>query len=1015
MSSTTSIKFKYESIHNPQAWHFLEAWRQGGEAELTRMDATEGWYHEATTASGIFGVGKFGLGNEDALFVADEDRVSGDAPTGKLELSYGPFASYNWEALFHVPMFLAIRNKESGDYSSALYWLQMVFDPRQPESDEARRWRFAPLRGQSVDTTPDDEAQKAQFSALLATWRRDPYNPWLIARARPSALRRWVVSNYLECLVRWGDELFEQDTMESINEAAALYLIAHRVVGPEPTQPSDVASATSASTPASLFAGNFYVDAEDVLDHGQVLRVQRNEVQQTPELASWSVGFCVPDNPMADTWRKTIADRLFKIRNSLDIRGVRRELPFFAPPIDPALLVRARAEGLSIHQVLNRSSNPAGFRAQTLLSLAMEFTQDVRGLGSAILSALEKRDAEHLSRLRQNHEQVILTASRVQRERAVEEANIQRSVLQERLETTRARIEYLKVLLSPGSGFGGADQEEGIAPDEAAEQSSIAEAEEEEQRAGKMANEAARWAALPSVNLTIEWGLPPKAGVSTGVGTQLITASYQYFAQRRERAAARHRAASARAAMRARNARRSQEWKHSLDQAEREARVIERELLGAELRIQSMAFEAEQLERQIDHNAEITDYLTKKFTSEDLYIWMVEQLTQLHDTAMTLALSMARRAADALKTELLPDDSTDTLSFRVSREKRGLLAGDTLLQDLRKLQEFRVLRAPASELESTTRFSLREWDPVRFLQLRHDAPGSVSFDVPKIVFDANYPDQWKRRIRSVALTIPAVVASSAGVHATLRLTGSQMEDATGILAGGTPPSRNEIVTSTGVEDIGFADEPSQSERYRPFELAGAVSTWTLSLPPKTNRMDRQSIEDAVLQIRHVARTNSTPSGTSAYEAWRKTGGGAGAGAAFPTMPTHLMDVPAQYPDQWKAWVANGGTLALPVRQDQLEHLRNGETVRLRWLAACIEGPTTSETWSAAGPWADEASVSPPALAIGSLESYTMNYSAASSPQSNGDLQITTPWDGSAASSNRAAITSFYLLLGYVAD
>ena len=37
----------------------------------------------------------------------------------------------------------------------------------------------------------------------------------------------------------------------------------------------------------------------------------------------------------------------------MNIEGVVRQLPLFEPPIDPALLVRARAAGLDIGTVLN--------------------------------------------------------------------------------------------------------------------------------------------------------------------------------------------------------------------------------------------------------------------------------------------------------------------------------------------------------------------------------------------------------------------------------------------------------------------------------------------------------------------------------------------------------------------------------------------------------------------------------------------------------------------------------------
>lgn len=55
-----------------------------------------------------------------------------------------------------------------------------------------------------------------------------------------------------------------------------------------------------------------------------------------------SLYFCIPRNDkLLDYW-DTVADRLFKIRNSLNIMGIFRQLPLFEPPIDPALLARAQ-------------------------------------------------------------------------------------------------------------------------------------------------------------------------------------------------------------------------------------------------------------------------------------------------------------------------------------------------------------------------------------------------------------------------------------------------------------------------------------------------------------------------------------------------------------------------------------------------------------------------------------------------------------------------------------------------
>ena len=39
---------------------------------------------------------------------------------------------------------------------------------------------------------------------------------------------------YLDNLIAWGDQLFRRDTIESINEATQLYVLAAEILGPRP-------------------------------------------------------------------------------------------------------------------------------------------------------------------------------------------------------------------------------------------------------------------------------------------------------------------------------------------------------------------------------------------------------------------------------------------------------------------------------------------------------------------------------------------------------------------------------------------------------------------------------------------------------------------------------------------------------------------------------------------------------------------------------------------------------------
>src|SRR4051812_39589048 len=51
---------------------------------------------------------------------------------------------------------------------------------------------------------------------------------------RPVAYQKSVVMKYIENLIAWGDSLFRRETLESINEATQLYILAGRVLGRRP-------------------------------------------------------------------------------------------------------------------------------------------------------------------------------------------------------------------------------------------------------------------------------------------------------------------------------------------------------------------------------------------------------------------------------------------------------------------------------------------------------------------------------------------------------------------------------------------------------------------------------------------------------------------------------------------------------------------------------------------------------------------------------------------------------------
>jgi hypothetical protein len=119
--------------------------------------------------------------------------------------------------------------------------------------------------------------------------------------------------------------------------------------------------------------------------------------------------FCVPRNDQLLAYWDTVADRLFKIHNSLNLQGVFQKLPLYDPPIDPALLVRAAASGLNVSSIVSGLNQPLPLvRFELLVSKAAEICQEVKSLGANLLSAIEKQDNESLALLRAQNDSNVL-------------------------------------------------------------------------------------------------------------------------------------------------------------------------------------------------------------------------------------------------------------------------------------------------------------------------------------------------------------------------------------------------------------------------------------------------------------------------------------------------------------------------------------------------------------------------------------------------------------------------------
>ncbi len=575
------------------------------------------------------------------------------------------------------------------------------------------------------------------------------------------------------------------------------------------------------------------------------------------------LAFCVPPNETLLGYWDRVEDRLFKIRHCMNIEGVRRQLSLYQPPIDPALLVRLKAAGLSMDEItgllgrLNASTPSYRFRA--LLEKARQFTATVQQLGSQIQAALERKDAEELILLQATQQDEINAAIQRIKHDNKRDANETRLSLQNAIETVKSREYHYQSLLDNAI-----DKELGISQEERDQLDHLTDGQNLQQKAMQSDKAASMRHFLPTWNADISAGgtvTPPyymgHAIASSNFGSSNLAAKETMEGQKFRKKAQGHDFEASQAGLRASYERRKSEWVHQKQQAGLEFEQLQKQCLAAEIREEIADKDLELHKKQTEHARELYDFYKDKFTDLGLYTYLSTSLSRLYREAYNMAYDMALEAQQAYQFE------TDDTAFLLKNDnwdnrKAGLLAGERLLLQLQEMEK-NYLERYRRQYEVTLPCSLAQINPQALLQLQQN--GSCKIDLPEYWFDLYYPGQYKRRIKSIRVTIPCVTGPYTNVGAKLTLTESRIRleprlDPQSLVL--VPAQRNtSIATSTANADPGIFEFNFNGEQYLPFEGAGAISKWRLELPggiPRGMRVfDYSTISDVIVHVSYTAK------------------------------------------------------------------------------------------------------------------------------------------------------------------
>lgn len=781
--------------------------------------------------------------------------------------SDGSYSGYNWELFFHVPMLLATRLTQNQRFEEALQWFHYMFNPTgalegtTPQKywvtkpfflrndDEYLAQRIDTLLYKIADpTTP--ERKELEFA--IAQWREKPFRPHVVARFRTVAYQKALLMKYIDMLCEWGDYLFRQDTMESIAQATQMYILADKLLGPKPRKVPPVITPpyeTYNQIERRLDAfGNALIDIENILPDITVLPEGGEELPPPPVTLS-TLYFCIPQNEKMLAYWDKIADRLFKIRNCQNIDGIERSLALFAPPIDPGMLVKAAAAGLDISAVLAGLNAPAPYYRFSILSQkATELAGEVRSLGSSLLSALEKRDSEDMALLRSELEIKVLNAVTDFKKLQIEESGQQIEILKSSKKITEERHQYYANI-------------EKMNAKEKLNLDKLSEAHELQTGASISRTLAGVMAMIPdllggasgiggSPHVTLQWGGKNLAAAANSaadvVGIFSAIASYE----------------ANRASILGGYDRRWDDWKLQERQSKKELESLDKQIVAAEIRKEIAETDLKNHELQIENAKKSDEFMRDKFTNNELYGWMIGQISSVYFGAYKLAHDVAKKAERSYQFELGRDDSFIAYGYWDSM-KKGLESSNGLMSDLKRM-EISYLDNNKREYEIVKHVSLASLDPLALTQLR--ATGSCDFEIPEALFDMDHAGQYFRRTKTISISMPCTAGPHTSVSATLSLVSNKYRKNTNPGSGYAEDPGNDdrfiynvgaiqsIATSSAQKDSGMFELQFKDDRYLPFEGTGAISTWRLKLPKKElAQFNYDTIADVVIHHSYTAR------------------------------------------------------------------------------------------------------------------------------------------------------------------
>ena len=741
---------------------------------------------------------------------------------------------YFWELFFHMPFFVAWRFSNEQQFADAQSWLHYIFDPSaaNKSNNAPDYWNVYPL-----------SHSKGQFAYLV----EDPLDPDAEAYANPVIYQKTIFMAYVSDLIDQGDVWYRQLTRDALTQARVIYDLAAELLGPRP----DV-TLSSAWVPQTLDALSKQANSAMREFEREMVPAKEGIVDLGGRDASYllladNTNFIAPLNAYLLAYWDALDARLYNLRHNLTVDGKPMSLALYEAPVNPVALREQRAQsGTMASAGGDVSLTIPPYRFSAMLSRAYSAVAMLSSFGDSLLSLYERSDSASKEELEQRQLLDMSSYLLTLQQHTIDGLARDDEALIASADTAKARRDWYRNLYNQNIS----DTEQKVMDVHASAQQLMTDSQ------GLMTAGGALKMA-PNIFGMSDGGMRLE-GVVDAVGGVMMTAGQAKSVT------------SDRLATSEGYRRRQEDWKIQYQQADSEQATVGKQRDALLVRATAAQLERTRLNTQQVQIKAVHTFLKTRVAQAALYQWLLGRQAALYYQVYDATLSLCLAAHACWQYEMGDFTSTFIQPGAWNDHYYGLQAGQALQLNLQQMEAAYLARHDR-RLEITRTVSLLEVAGA-FAFEQQKKTGAFHFALSELQFDKDYPGHYMRQIKSVAISLPGLLAPFQDIKATLMQTASSTLlnasiDGVNYLNGKAKSvgqaqivtnlrASQQIALSSGLGDAGLFELNFGDERYLPFEGTGAVSNWVLSFP-RYNKSTTQmaflkTLTDVIVHVRYTA-------------------------------------------------------------------------------------------------------------------------------------------------------------------